>query len=188
MGQDANSIMVIHGGVGNKTETIDRWKRQFMEMPEAIQTDLFLRIVKRLLHWRHHSNLRKPQHPYRARHVLRTCTSITIQTTNKNPLKLMLLLILGVVVVSAQFHQRTGSGVGHHSDFVEKIPKYLLKIKKKHKIDIDIMIEARWRTSNHEVMTHHVCSNISRKRRFDFRIVLVLNHLFLINHIWNPSL
>ena len=33
--------------------------------------------------------------------------------------------------------------VGHHSDYVEIIPEYLLKIPELFKIDIDIMIEAK---------------------------------------------
>jgi len=32
---------------------------------------------------------------------------------------------------------------GHHSDFIEKIPNYLLEIPKKYGVDIDIMIEAK---------------------------------------------
>ena len=37
-----------------------------------------------------------------------------------------------------------GSGrCGHHSDFIEQIPQYLLDIPQKYNIDIDIMIEAK---------------------------------------------
>ena len=48
------------------------------------------------------------------------------------------------MVSSQNFISEQGSGkVGHHSDFVEVIPKYLLKIHKKYGVDIDIMIEAK---------------------------------------------
>ena len=47
--------------------------------------------------------------------------------------------------IKPKFHiSEQGSGrVGHHSDFVEVIPKYLLDIPIKHNRDIDIMIEAK---------------------------------------------
>lgn len=37
-----------------------------------------------------------------------------------------------------------GSGrCGHHSDYIETIPDYLLEIPQKYNTDIDIMIEAK---------------------------------------------
>ena len=50
MGMGIDSIMVIHGGgvYGNKTATIDRWKRQFMEMLSLSETGLCLKTVKKV--------------------------------------------------------------------------------------------------------------------------------------------
>ena len=47
--------------------------------------------------------------------------------------------------IKPKFHvSEQGSGrIGHHSDFVETIPDYLLEIPKKYKQHIDIMIEAK---------------------------------------------
>ena len=47
--------------------------------------------------------------------------------------------------IKPKFHiSEQGSGkIGHHSDYIEIIPNYLLEIPKKYKINIDIMIEAK---------------------------------------------
>lgn len=42
------------------------------------------------------------------------------------------------------FKQGTGR-IGHHSDYVEVIPKYLMEIPDKYGVDIDIMIEAKFK-------------------------------------------
>ena len=47
--------------------------------------------------------------------------------------------------IKPKFHvSEQGSGrTGHHSDFIEVIPDYLLEIPEKYGIEIDIMIEAK---------------------------------------------
>ena len=47
--------------------------------------------------------------------------------------------------VKPKFHvSEQGSGrCGHHSDYIEKIPSYLLEIPDKYGVEIDIMIEAK---------------------------------------------
>ena len=47
--------------------------------------------------------------------------------------------------IKPKFHiSEQGAGrVGHHSDYIEVIPDYLLAIPKKYDCDIDIMIEAK---------------------------------------------
>ena len=47
--------------------------------------------------------------------------------------------------IKPKFHvSEQGSGrTGHHSDYIEVIPEYLLEIPEKYGIDIDIMIEAK---------------------------------------------
>ena len=50
--------------------------------------------------------------------------------------------------VKPKFHvSEQGSGrTGHHSDFIEVIPQYLLEIPDKYGVEIDIMIEASKRS------------------------------------------
>jgi len=43
---------------------------------------------------------------------------------------------------------------GHHSDFIETIPEYLLEIPNKYNINIDIMIEAKMKEQAIPVLTH----------------------------------
>ena len=47
--------------------------------------------------------------------------------------------------IKPKFHvSEQGSGrCGHHSDYIQEIPQYLLEIPEKYGIDIDIMIEAK---------------------------------------------
>jgi UV DNA damage endonuclease len=47
--------------------------------------------------------------------------------------------------IKPKFHiSEQGSGkCGHHSDYIEDIPEYLLEIHEKYGINIDIMIEAK---------------------------------------------
>ena len=47
--------------------------------------------------------------------------------------------------IKPKFHvSEQGSGrVGHHSDYIENIPQYLLEIPNKYNVDVDIMIEAK---------------------------------------------
>ena len=47
--------------------------------------------------------------------------------------------------IKVKFHvSEQGSGkIGHHSDYVETIPEYLLEIPEKYGQPIDIMIEAK---------------------------------------------
>ena len=47
--------------------------------------------------------------------------------------------------IKPKFHvSEQGSGrTGHHSDYIEVIPDYLLEIPEKYGMDIDIMIEAK---------------------------------------------
>ena len=47
--------------------------------------------------------------------------------------------------VKPKFHvSEQGSGrTGHHSDYIEEIPEYLMEIPAKYGVHIDIMIEAK---------------------------------------------
>jgi UV DNA damage endonuclease len=47
--------------------------------------------------------------------------------------------------IKPKFHiSEQGSGrIGHHSDYIENIPEYLLSIPEKYSVNIDIMVEAK---------------------------------------------
>lgn len=151
MGMDANSIMVIHGGgvYGNKGETIDRWKRQFLEMPEYIRDRLVFENCEKsyciedivpiseylnipIVHDTHHySCFEYYNRDYQQKEADKLMHPVVDTWRRRN--------------IKPKFHiSEQGSGrVGHHSDFVEVIPKYLLDIPEKYNCEIDIMIEAK---------------------------------------------
>ena len=47
--------------------------------------------------------------------------------------------------IKPKFHvSEQGNGrIGHHSDYINELPEYLLEIPRKYNINIDIMIEAK---------------------------------------------
>ena len=61
--------------------------------------------------------------------------------------------------IKPKFHvSEQGSGkIGHHSDYIEILPEYLLEIFEKYGINIDIMIEAKAK----ELSIHKLYEKIS---------------------------
>jgi UV DNA damage endonuclease len=149
MGND--SVIVIHGGglYGNKEETIERWCNQFNLLPENVQKRLVLENCEKcysiedclrissivnipVVFDTHHYNCYKELHP---NIILKDqCQYIPdiLESWNRRNIK-------------PKFHiSEQGCGrIGHHSDFIETIPDYLLEIPYKYNVDIDIMIEAK---------------------------------------------
>ena len=151
MGMDSNSIMVIHGGgvYNNKGETIDRWKRQFLEMPEAIRNRIVFEnceksyCIEDIIPISEYLNIPivHDTHHY-------TCFNHYNPTYKQKPASELMIPVLDTWRrrdIKPKFHiSEQGSGrVGHHSDFIEVIPEYLLEIPEKHNINIDVMIEAK---------------------------------------------
>ena len=146
-----NSVMVVHGGgvYGDKEKTIDRWCEQFYRLPENVRKRLVLencekcyniedclRISKRVnipvVFDTHHFECYKILHP---------------DEKFKEPGEYMRDILKTWVRrnIKPKFHvSEQGAGrCGHHSDYIEVIPDYLLEIPKKWGIYIDIMIEAK---------------------------------------------
>ena len=151
MGMDQNSVLVIHGGgvYGDKNATIERWCSQYKEMPESVQKRVVLENceknfsivdclkVSKILNIpvvfdTHHFACYKLLHPDETFKDPGEYIAEILETWKRRNIK-------------PKFHvSEQGSGrCGHHSDYVETIPEYLLEIPKKYNIDIDIMIEAK---------------------------------------------
>lgn len=151
MDLDHNSVMVIHGGgiYGNKEAAIERFKTTFYKLKETTQK----RIV-----------LENCEKSYSTEDCLEICKSLDIPMVfdthhyvcydlyHKNSVQLTPQELLPKILntwtkrnIKPKFHvSEQGSGrIGHHSDYVETIPEYLLEIPKKYGIQIDIMIEAK---------------------------------------------
>lgn len=151
MDMDNNSVIVIHGGgvYGDKKSTINRWCNQFYELPEKVQKRIVienceknfsiedcLKVSERInipvVFDTHHFECYKLLHPNEKFDEPDIYMHAILETWWRRNIK-------------PKFHiSEQGSGkIGHHSDFIETIPDYLLEIPEKFGCDIDIMIEAK---------------------------------------------
>lgn len=151
MGCDKDSVMVVHGGgtYGNKAATMDRWIDQFFKLPEKVQRRLVLENCEHsfsvedclfisastqvpVVFDTHHHECFRQCHPDMVLKDGGDYMEAVLHTWSRRNIK-------------PKFHvSEQGSGkLGHHSDFVESIPDYLLRIPSKYGVDIDIMIEAK---------------------------------------------
>lgn len=153
IGVDKDGVMVVHGGgaYGNKQKTIDRWCENYQKLPDKIKSRLVLenceksysivdclkiseRVNIPVVLDTHHFECFKHYNPEEAKKIKPPEEYIKdiLETWKRKGIK-------------PKFHvSEQGSGqVGHHSDFIETIPDYLLEIPEKYGVDIDIMIEAK---------------------------------------------
>ena len=149
MGPD--SVMVVHGGgmYGDKQATLERWCEQFMQLPEIVRNRLVLEncekcfsiedclYVSSKIHIpvvfdTHHYECYNKMHPDENFKDASEYIEDILETWSRRNIK-------------PKFHvSEQGSGrIGHHSDFIEVIPDYLLEIPDKYGVNIDIMIEAK---------------------------------------------
>jgi len=151
MGLDKNSVMVIHGGgtYGNKSATIDRWCQNYRLLPENIQKRLVLENCEKnfsivdCLQISHrlqipvvfdifHHYCYQKLHPDSGLAEPSEYIQAVLDSWKFRSIK-------------PKFHvSEQGSGrVGHHSDYISKLPEFLLEIPEKYGVAIDIMIEAK---------------------------------------------
>ena len=149
MGLDHNSVIVIHGGgvYVNKNLTKQRWCKQFKLLPEHVRSRIVIENCEKnfsivdcleiseeldipVVFDTHHFACYKILHPdeifnnaeYYIGDILKSWKGIR-----------------------PKFHiSEQGKGkLGHHSDYVQNIPEYLLEIPKLYHTPIDIMVEAK---------------------------------------------
>jgi UV DNA damage endonuclease len=146
-----DSVMVIHGGgiYGDKNKTIDRWCENYNKLPDNIKRRLVLENCERnfsiedclrvsekvkvpVVFDTHHYECYNIMHPNEKLEIADNYIPKILETWSRRGIK-------------PKFHvSEQGAGkCGHHSDYIETIPNYLLEIPKKYKTDIDIMIEAK---------------------------------------------
>lgn len=148
---DQNSVMVIHGGgiYKDKNKTIERWCENYEKMPYNIKQRLVLENCEKnfsiedclkvsekvnvpIVFDTHHYDCYKKLHPDEKFEEPEYYIPKILETWNKRNIKV-------------KFHvSEQGAGkIGHHSDYVEILPEYLLEIPEKYGQPIDIMIEAK---------------------------------------------
>lgn len=149
MGKD--SVMVIHGGgvYGDKEETMKRWCDNYRKLSMKIKRRLVLENCEKsysikdclriseitgipLVFDTHHFECYKLLHPEETFLEASEYIPLILETWKSSGIK-------------PKFHvSEQGSGkIGHHSDYIEILPEYLLEIPDKYGQPIDIMIEAK---------------------------------------------
>jgi len=179
IGVDKDGVMVIHGGgtYGDKQKTIDRWCDNYLKLPEKIKNRLVLEnceksfsiadcldISKRVnipvVLDTHHFECFKHYHPEEAKNIKPAEEYIKeiLYSWKRRGLK-------------PKFHvSEQGCGqVGHHSDFIEEIPQYLLEIPEKYGVNIDIMIEAKLKEQA-IFKLYKKYPQLNCKKKYSFRI------------------
>lgn len=151
-----DSVMVIHGGgtYGDIASTKQRWCENYLQMPDPIRRRLVLENCEKNFSIEDCLEISdKVNVPvvFDTHHY--TCYNILHPDTDdyKNTIKPAEEYIPHILEtwrrrgIKPKFHvSEQGSGkCGHHSDFIEVIPEYLLEIPEKYGVDIDIMIEAK---------------------------------------------
>lgn len=151
MGMGKDSVMVVHGGgiYGDKELTKKRWCEQFYKLPKNVQERLVLENCEKCFSIKdcldiskkisipvvfdtHHFDCYKKLHPDEEFDCPERYIPDILLTWKKREIK-------------PKFHvSEQGSGkCGHHSDYIEIIPEYLLNIYIKYGVEVDIMIEAK---------------------------------------------
>tara|TARA_B110001450_G_scaffold231778_1_gene233900 strand:- start:4 stop:954 length:951 start_codon:yes stop_codon:yes gene_type:complete len=149
MGLD--SVMVVHGGgvYGDKEKTKNRWCENHKILPESVRKRLVLENCEKCFSIKdcldvsnvigipvvfdtHHFECYKLLHPEEKFEEAAFYIPKILQTWKKKNIK-------------PKFHvSEQGSGrCGHHSDYIENIPSYLLEIPGKYNVEFDILIEAK---------------------------------------------
>lgn len=151
MGLGDDSVMVVHGGgvYGNKEKTITRWCENYMRLPDNVRKRLVLENCEKcfsiedclrvsdtinipVVFDTHHYECYNLMHKEETLKPASEYMSAILETWKRRGIK-------------PKFHvSEQGSGkCGHHSDYIERIPEYLLEIPEKYGVKIDIMIEAK---------------------------------------------
>ncbi len=148
---DQNSVMIIHGGglYGNKTASVDRWIENYNLMPACVKRRLVLENDERYFSIKDCLEISKKinipvvfdTHHFECYKILHPDEHF------KDPYDYIELILdtWKMKNIKPKFHvseQGTGK-VGHHSDYIETIPGYLLEIPQIYGQSVDVMIEAK---------------------------------------------
>lgn len=152
MNIDQDGVLIIHGGglYGDKESTIRRWLEQYDDLPQNVKDRLVLENCEKsfsaedcldisqeisipIVFDFHHYNCYSILHPQIIQvPILELLPAIVDTWVQKNKTPLMHIS-----------EQGTGK-IGHHSDFVEKIPSRLIEyLKDNPNIHVDLEVEAK---------------------------------------------
>lgn len=145
----SESILCIHGGgvYGNKEKTIQRWIKQFFDLPLPVQRRVAIECCEKCYSVKDCLRIAKAcSIPM----ILDThhdqCYRILHPDEPLEPISFYMEDILSTWKKTVIFHiseQRPDSRIGAHSDLIESIPTYLLEIPNKYGRSIAIEVEAK---------------------------------------------
>ena len=151
MGMGKDSVMVIHGGgvYGDKEKTMKRWIENYHKLPDKIKNRLVLENCEKSYSiedcFKIHESTGIPI-VFDTHHF--DCYILLHPDEEFSPASEYIPQILDTWKdkdIKPKFHvSEQGSGkIGHHSDYIDILPQYLLDIPERYGIEIDIMIEAK---------------------------------------------
>jgi UV DNA damage endonuclease len=149
-----NGVIIVHGGgvFGNKEETITRWIHQFKLLPQNVRNRL---VVEHCEYCYSPDDVLKISHGCEIPVVFDThhysCYQQIHPKEHITPINELLHQIVKTWGKRTPlFHiSQQGSGrIGHHSDYITEIPKYLLDFLSEYKSDnkhfkINLEVEAK---------------------------------------------
>lgn len=153
MGLGPDSVMVVHAGgfFGDREKTINRWCVNYQRLSQRVKKRLVLENCEKSFNIEHCLQVNRSVgipivldiHHFHCYQLLHPNDSITKQDiTTYIPKVLETWRNRGI---KPKFHiSQQGPGrIGHHSDYIDEIPTYLLNIPKQYNTYIDIMVEAK---------------------------------------------
>ena len=148
---DKNGILCIHGGgvYDKKDETIERWICNFKLLPESVKRRICIENCERCYSVKDCLYIAEKceiplifdSHHYECFNLINADKFIDI-----NDVMERVINTWRKRDITPLFHiseQREDARIGAHSDFIEKIPEYILTIPEKYGVGVDIEVEAK---------------------------------------------
>ncbi len=150
MGVNQDGILCIHGGgvYGNKEKTMARWIDNFHRLPENVKSRLCIENCEKCYSVEDCITLSDAcnipiildSHHFECYNLLHD-TSLKIDSVLDKVVESWTRR--GITPVFHISEQRENARVGAHSDFIEKIPDYMLSVPQKYGINLSIEVEAK---------------------------------------------
>ena len=150
MNIDNNGVLIVHGGgtYGDKENTIRRWIEQFDELPRNVKNRLVIENCERQYSTRDCLNISeeiKIPVVFDFHHY--NCYSQIYNDINQEPIIDLLPEIIDTWkerTVLMHISEQGNGKIGHHSDYIEKLPREILTILKNNPtLHIDLEVEAK---------------------------------------------
>jgi len=150
MGVDKDGILCIHGGgvYGDKEKTMKRWIKNFHTLPENVKSRLCIENCEKCYSVEDCIALSDAcnipiildSHHFECYNLLHD-VSLKIDSVLDKVIESWTRR--GITPVFHISEQRENARVGAHSDFIERIPEYMLSVPQKYGVNLSIEVEAK---------------------------------------------